>query len=109
MPGLAHYMHQYDHEHSSGWNKLLHGIGIPLIFTGIILAVLLRWKPGVACFVGGWVLLFLGHRVEGNKPAFFQGPIYLLVGPVWVAKELWSFVTGRRRGQSAEGMPVKKP
>ena len=109
MPGLAHYMNQYDHEHSSGWNKLLHGIGIPLIFTGIILAGLLRWKPGAACFVGGWVLLFLGHRVEGNKPAFFQGPIYLLVGPVWVAKELWSFVTGRSRGQNAEGMPVKKP
>ena len=109
MPGLAHYMNQYDHEHSSGWNKLLHGIGIPLIFTGIILAVLLRWKPAAACFVGGWVLLFLGHRVEGNKPAFFQGPIYLLVGPVWVAKELWSFVTGRSRGQNAEGMPVRKP
>lgn len=102
-------MNQYDHEHSSGWNRLLHGIGIPLIFTGIILAVLLRWKTSAACFVGGWVLLFLGHRVEGNKPAFFQGPIYLLVGPVWVAKELWSFVTGRSRGQNAEGMPVKKP
>ena len=109
MPGLAHYMNQYDHEHSSGWNKLLHGIGIPLIFAGILLAVLLRWKTGAACFVGGWVLLFLGHRIEGNKPAFFQGPIYLLVGPVWVAKELWSFVTGRSRGQNAEGMPVKKP
>ena len=108
MPGLAHYMHQYDHEHSSGWNKLLHGIGIPLIFTGIILAVLLRWKTGAECFVGGWVLLFLGHRVEGNKPAFFQGPIYLLVGPVWVAKELWSFLTGANRGQNAEGMPLKK-
>ena len=66
-------------------------------------------ETGAACFVGGWVLLFLGHRVEGNKPAFFQGPIYLLVGPVWVAKELWSFVTGRSRGQNVEGMPVKKP
>ena len=108
MPGLAHYMNQYDHEHSSGWNKLLHGIGIPLIFAGIILTVLLRWKTGAACFVGGWALLFLGHRIEGNKPAFFQGPIYLLVGPVWVAKELWSFVTGANRGQSAEGMPGKK-
>jgi len=52
--------------------------------------------------------LFLGHRIEGNKPAFFQGPIYLLVGPVWVAKELWSFLTGANRGQNAEGMPLKK-
>ena len=37
MPSLAHYMAQYDHEHESGWNKLLHGVGIPMIFAGIIL------------------------------------------------------------------------
>ena len=108
MPGLAHYMNQYDNEHNSGWNKLLHGIGIPLIFVGIMLAAFLRWKTGAACFVGGWVLLFLGHRIEGNKPAFFQGPIYLLVGPIWVGRELWSFLTGKDRGQHSEGMPLKK-
>ena len=107
MPGLAHYMNQYDHEHSSGWNKLLHGIGIPLIFVGIILLLLLRWKAGIVCFVGGWMLLFLGHRIEGNNPAFFQGPIYLLVGPLWVAKELWSFLTGTHHGR-AEDLPLKK-
>jgi hypothetical protein len=27
-------------------------------------------------------LLFLGHFIEGNKPAF------LPVGPVWIAKEI---------------------
>jgi uncharacterized membrane protein YGL010W len=107
MPGLAHYMSQYDHEHSSVWNKVLHGIGIPLIFVGI-LSLVLYWKLGAACFIGGWLLLFLGHRIEGNKPAFFQGPVYLLVGPVWVAKELWSFLTGTHHGQSPEGMPLKK-
>jgi uncharacterized membrane protein YGL010W len=93
MPGLAHYMAQYDHEHASGWNKLLHGIGIPLIFAGIILLILMKWIWGGALFVAGWMLLFLGHKVEGNHPAFFQGPIYLLVGPIWVAKEAWSFLT----------------
>lgn len=109
MPGLAHYMSQYDHEHSSGWNKLLHGIGIPLIFAGIILLILLHWKGGAACFIGGWMLLFLGHKIEGNHPAFFQGPVYLLVGPVWVAKEFWSLLTGARPGHHPEGMPLKKP
>ena len=62
MPGLAHYMAQYDHEHNSIWNKLLHAIGIPLIFVGLLLLVLLHWKWGLACFVGGWVLLLVGHR-----------------------------------------------
>ena len=93
MPGLAHYMAQYDHERSSGWNRLLHGIGIPLIFAGMILLILTKWIWGGALFVAGWMLLFLGHQVEGNHPAFFQGPIYLLVGPIWVAKEAWSFLT----------------
>ena len=96
MPGLAHYMAQYDHEHSSGWNKLLHGIGIPMIFLGIVLLLLMKWIWGGAFFVGGWMLLFLGHKLEGNHPAFFQGPVYLLVGPIWVAKEAWDFLTGSR-------------
>jgi len=108
MPRLAHYMAQYDHEHGSPWNKLLHGIGIPLIFAGIILLVLLKWRWGVSCFVGGWVLLFVGHRVEGNNPAFFQGPIYLLVGPIWVAKEIWTFLSGAERGQEPDALPPKQ-
>src|SRR5215475_10677134 len=94
MADLAHYMSRYDHEHHSGWNKLLHGIGIPMIFAGIVLFVLQKWSWGVGSFLGGWVLLFLGHRIEGNHPAFFQGPIYLLVGPIWVAKEAWTFLSG---------------
>jgi len=99
LPGFAQYMQQYDHEHSSGWNKLCHAIGIPMIFAGAILLISMKWAGiswiwGVAIFFGGWALLFLGHRIEGNHPAFFQGPVYLLVGPIWVAKEAWRFLTG---------------
>ena len=61
----------------------------------------------MGCFVGGWLLLFLGHRIEGNKPAFFQGPIYLLVGPIWVAKEMWEMLTGGHARQDAAA--AKKP
>ena len=43
MPSLAHYMTQYDHEHESGWNKFLHGVGIPMIFAGIILLIFMKW------------------------------------------------------------------
>jgi uncharacterized membrane protein YGL010W len=90
-------MAQYDHEHSSPWNKLLHGIGIPVIFAGVIVAALTMWRLGLGLFVAGWAMLLLGHRIEGNKPAFFQGPVYFLVGPVWVAKELWDWASGRGR------------
>jgi hypothetical protein len=108
LPGLAQYMAQYDREHSSGWNKLLHGVGIPMIFAGIILLILMKWIWGVSFFVGGWVFLFLGHKIEGNHPAFFQGPIYLLVGPIWVAKEAWEFLSGTHRTPTSEGTTTKQ-
>ena len=108
MPGLAHYMAQYDHEHKSIWNKLLHAIGIPLIFVGIVLLVLMHWRWGLASFGGGWVLLLAGHRIEGNNPAFFQGPVYLLVGPIWVLKELWTSIVGIPSAGEANGVPARK-
>ena len=108
MPGLAHYMAQYDHEHKSIWNKVLHAIGIPLIFVGLVLLALMHWRWGLASFVGGWVLLLVGHRIEGNNPAFFQGPVYLLVGPIWVLKELWTSMTGWSSTGHAESAPANK-
>ncbi len=105
MPSLAHYMAQYDHEHGSVWNKFLHSVGIPMIFAGIILLLFMKWVWGAGFFLCGWVFLFLGHRIEGNKPAFFQGPVYLLVGPIWVAKEAWLFLTGTPRRPTSEGTP----
>jgi len=108
MPGLAGYMAQYDHEHSSGWNKLLHGVGIPMIFAGIILLILTKWILGAGFFVGGWVFLLVGHWIEGNHPAFFQGPIYLLVGPIWVAKEVWMYVSGAQHAPVSEATETKR-
>lgn len=89
------YMTQYDHEHMNPWNKVLHGIGIPMILAGIVLTVLTWWKIGLGLFVAGWILLFAGHRIEGNKPAFFQGVIYFLVGPLWIAKEIKDALMGK--------------
>ena len=94
MANLEKYMSQYDHEHTNVWNKLLHGIGIPIILAGILLAIFTYWRIGLALFVGGWILLLAGHRIEGNKPAFFQGLIYFLVGPIWVAKEIKDAIFG---------------
>ena len=101
MPTLDRYMVQYDHEHNNPWNKALHAIGIPIILAGLVLLLLLRWRLGLPLFVGGWILLLLGHRIEGNKPAFFQGVIYFLVGPVWVAKEIKDALFGHTRRSSA--------
>lgn len=88
MASLSEYMARYDREHTNRWNKVCHGIGIPLVMAGLILLILLRWRTGLSLFVLGWILLFGGHRIEGNKPAFFQGVIYFVIGPICVAKEI---------------------
>lgn len=94
MGTLDRQMARYELEHHHPWNRFLHGIGIPAIFAGIILALLMHWKVGLAFFAGGWALLFLGHRIEGNKPAFLQGgPMYFLVGPIWVAREVKALIS----------------
>lgn len=42
----------------------------------------------VAVFVGAWVLQFVGHRIEGKKPSFFEDIQYLWVGPLFVLSRL---------------------
>ena len=89
---LHDYLERYEREHTRPLTRLTHVVGIPMIVASLPLA---RRAPRLAAglFVGGWALQLLGHRIEGNKPAFINDPVYLLVGPVWVAHEL-STVTG---------------
>jgi uncharacterized membrane protein YGL010W len=49
----------------------------------------------VAIFVAGWAIQFLGHRFEGMKPAFFDDAKQLLIGPVFVAAEVF-FLLGAK-------------
>ena len=43
---------------------------------------------GIALFVVGWAIQFLGHHFEGRKPAFFDDLRSLLTGPLFVAAEV---------------------
>jgi len=57
-----------------------------------------NWRWALAMFVVGWILQFVGHAIEGNQPAFFRNPVYLLVGPLWLFKRVGS-VFGLSRAQ----------
>lgn len=92
MSAIESRMQKYEHEHTHPANRVLHAVGIPVIFAGIVM-LFFDWRWGMGLFFGGWVLLFLGHKLEGNNPAFFQGPIYFLVGPLWVAREVKEWLT----------------
>jgi uncharacterized membrane protein YGL010W len=40
--------------------------------------------PSLGLLVFGWAGQFLGHKVEGKKPSFFEDLQFLLIGPIWV-------------------------
>jgi len=44
----------------------------------------------VAIFVGAWIAQFVGHRIEGKKPSFFEDLQYLWVGPLFVLSHLFT-------------------
>ena len=35
-------------------------------------------------FVLSWVGQFIGHKIEGQKPSFFEDLQFLLIGPAWL-------------------------
>ena len=46
----------------------LHMIGIPASFVAApVMLVRGRWLMGVALFVGGYAIQFIGHLIEGNR------------------------------------------
>jgi len=38
----------------------------------------------IAVFVGAWIGQFIGHKIEGQKPSFFEDLQFLLIGPAWL-------------------------
>ena len=39
----------------------------------------------LGAFSVAWVGQFIGHKIEGQKPSFFDDIKFLLVGPAWLA------------------------
>src|SRR5262244_2634114 len=92
--GLMTFVEEYKSKHSHPLNRLTHALGIPLIVFSLPL-FFFSWRWALALFVVGWFFQFLGHAIEGNQPAFFRNPIYLLVGPVWLVRRASSLFGSR--------------
>ncbi len=43
-----------------------------------------------AIFVAAWIAQFVGHKIEGKKPSFFEDLQYLWIGPLFVLSHLFS-------------------
>jgi uncharacterized membrane protein YGL010W len=42
------------------------------------------WLSCLVLFVLAWAGQFIGHKIEGKKPSFFDDLKFLLIGPIWL-------------------------
>jgi uncharacterized membrane protein YGL010W len=64
---------------------LLSAIGLALVHAMGTMVLPLS----TAIFVGAWIAQFVGHKIEGKKPSFFEDLQYLWVGPLFVLSKLF--------------------
>ncbi|MFN0198416.1 MAG: Mpo1-like protein [Planctomycetaceae bacterium] len=66
---LRRFVDNYIQRHLHPLNQLLHLVGVPLVFVGSPYCLLYGWwMAAVFCFFTGYLLQFLGHRIEQNDP-----------------------------------------
>jgi uncharacterized membrane protein YGL010W len=41
----------------------------------------------ITLFAVLWLFQFIGHKIEGKKPSFFEDVQFLLIGPIWVFRK----------------------
>jgi uncharacterized membrane protein YGL010W len=98
-------LENYRAKHKHPLNRLCHSVGIPMIVISLPL-FFFNWRWAVTLFVLGWILQFVGHAIEGNQPAFFKNPVYLLVGPFWLLRRA-ATVVGLAKTPTRPATPAK--
>jgi uncharacterized membrane protein YGL010W len=58
-------------------DALSHDSSVPLwlVFSGL--------------FMLAWIGQFVGHAIEGKRPSFFKDIQFLMIGPLWLAADLY--------------------
>ena len=69
--------------------QLFIAMGMFVLFCLAAIAILpVGFKFWFGVFVVAWTGQFVGHKIEGKKPSFFEDLQFLLIGPAWVANSL---------------------
>ncbi len=93
---LRRMLRQWRERHRHPFNFAIHLLGIPLAVAGVVLLFVLPWDQwywGVGAFVFGYVLQYIGHRVEGNDLGEWAGIKRMLglpyvgIAPRWQESE----------------------
>jgi hypothetical protein len=89
---LGKRLHGWMVRHRHPFNFAIHLIGIPLAVAGVVLLFVLPWYWGVGAIVLGYLLQYVGHRVEGNDVGEWAaikrllGLPYVAISPRWQAE-----------------------
>ncbi|MBY0508391.1 MAG: DUF962 domain-containing protein [Bryobacteraceae bacterium] len=94
---------EYNSHHQHAVSRTMHLVGIPIIVGAAALALwpsrppfgVLRISALARC-AGGWVLLFVRHAIEGNRPAILSRPAALWEWLQWWFGRIASVASGRR-------------
>lgn len=64
---MSNFISNYIARHQNRANQLLHVVGVPLTFgVSVHWLITENWQMALGAFVGGYLLQFLGHAIEGN-------------------------------------------
>jgi len=78
---------KYDKAHTHPVNRALHAIAIPVGFSSLFV-VWTRPILGLSLIPIAFALAWVGHFIEGNKPAFLTNPAHVFIAPVWLVRKL---------------------
>jgi len=78
------------------WLSVVFLVSMALFSVVALLAVqamgTLVLPVSIGIFVASWIAQFVGHKIEGKKPSFFEDLQYLLIGPLFVLSKLFGKV-----------------
>jgi uncharacterized membrane protein YGL010W len=61
-------------------------LGVVQVLTGLPVPL---WVSSLVIFVVAWIFQFIGHKIEGKKPSFFEDLQFLLIGPMWLLAAIY--------------------
>jgi uncharacterized membrane protein YGL010W len=75
-------------------------LSVPFAFGMLLMSGTMLWllsllpqgrvmEISLAIFVIAWIGQFIGHKIEGKKPSFFDDLRFLLIGPLFVLSFLY--------------------
>ena len=67
MKAIISFLIDYFQRHAHPINAVLHIIGVPAAFTGLLFLCIGQWEKGLALLTLGYFFQYLGHEAQGNE------------------------------------------